>query len=154
MKIFLTICAVIIMLIKPFEVYADGLNYAAVEPCRIIDTRISQGGSGPIIGGTQRDFLAAYLCNVPFGPAKAVMINIAATNSTASGNLRAFAYPESVPFAAVLNYGSIPGLNAISNAAIIPICNNDIQSCSFDLSIWASRTTDVVVDVMGYFAAP
>jgi M6 family metalloprotease-like protein len=131
-----------------------GLVYNSVSPCRIIDTRISQGGAGPIPGGTQRNFDVAGLCGVSFGPAKAVMINIAATNSTGSGNLRAFAYPEGLPFAAVLNYGSVSGLNAISNAAIIPICNNDIQICSRDLSIWVKTTTDVVVDVMGYFAAP
>jgi hypothetical protein len=131
---------------------SEGLGYAPMTPCRIIDTRISQGGYGKITGGTQRNFIVTDLCGVPFGPAKALMINIAATEATGPGNLRAFAYPDPVPFAAVLNYGVIPGLNAISNAAIIPICDNNIQTCDFDLSIWVSRTTDVVIDVMGYFA--
>ena len=130
------------------------LSYASVPPCRIIDTRISQGGSGPIQGGTQRNFSVAGLCDVPSGQAKAVMINISAVNTIGMGNLRAFAYPQPVPFAALLNYGIIPGLNAISNAAIIPICDTDVYSCPLDLSIWVSTTTDVVVDVMGYFAAP
>lgn len=131
-----------------------GLAYTAVKPCRIIDTRVSQGGTGPVIGGTQRDFSVSGVCDIPSGPAKALMINVVATNSTGMGNLRAFAFPKSVPFAAFLNYGSIPGLNAISNAGIIPVCDSDMYSCPQDLSIWVSRTTDIVVDVMGYFAPP
>jgi hypothetical protein len=133
---------------------AGDLVYNPVLPCRIIDTRISQGGAGPIIGGTQRNFSVAGLCGVPLGSAKAVMINIAAVNATGMGNLRAFAYPESVPFSATLNYGIIPGLNAISNAAIIPICDTDMYACPQDLSIWVSTTTDAIVDVLGYFEAP
>ena len=130
------------------------LVYNSVTPCRIVDTRISQGGSGPISSGTQRNFVATGLCGVPHGPAKALMINIVATNVTGMGNLRAFPYPNLKPFAASLNYGSIPGLNAISNAAVIPICNTDLYPCPVDLSIWVSTTTDVVVDIMGYFAVP
>ena len=68
------------------------------------------------------------------------------------GNLRAFAYPEPKPFASTLNYGIIPGLNAISNATVIPICDTDVNTCSYDLSIYVYKTTDVVVDVLGYFS--
>ena len=50
-----------------------GLVYNSLSPCRIIDTRISQGGSGPIPGGTQRNFSVTGLCGVPFGSAKAVV---------------------------------------------------------------------------------
>ena len=133
---------------------SNQLQFTSVTPCRIVDTRISQGGAGPIPSGTQRDFIATGLCGVPSGPAKALMINISAVNATGMGNLRAFAYPKVKPFAATLNYGNIPGLYAISNAAIIPICDADEYFCPLDLSIWVSTTTDVVVDVMGYFAAP
>jgi len=31
---------------------------------------------------------------------------------------------------------------------------SDVSVCTYDLSIYAYRTTDVVVDVIGYFAAP
>jgi len=151
MKKFLTICAAMIMLTTPVEVYADSLNYATVAPCRIIDTRISKGGAGPIRGGTQRDILVADLCNVPFGPAKAIMINVLAVNVTGPGYLTVFAYGAEKPLISVLNYSSVSGLDAISNGVIIPICDNETQSCGRDLSIYAYTTTDVVVDVMGYF---
>ena len=131
-----------------------GLVYNPVSPCRIIDTRSSQGGSGPISGGTQRNFSVTGLCGVPSGSAKAMSINIAATSAAGPGNLRAFAWPEAVPFAPILNYGTVPGLNAIGNAVIVPICDTDVQACSWDLSIWVSRTTDIIVDVLGYFTAP
>lgn len=131
-----------------------GLVFNSLTPCRIIDTRDSHGGMGPIIGGSQRDFSVVGVCDIPSGAAKALMINIAATNATGMGNLRACAYPKPVPFAAFLNYGIAPGLNSISNAGIIPICDTDTHSCPLDLRIWVSETTDVVVDVMGYFAAP
>ena len=134
-------------------VMPQGLRYTSVTPCRIVDTRISQGGAGPIIGGTQRNFSAAGICGVPSGPAKAVMINITAVNATGTGHLRAFAYPASKPFAATLSFGAVPQLGqGIANAAIIPICDTAASSCFYDLSIWVSKTTDVVVDVMGYFA--
>ena len=133
---------------EPGESFVNtNLLYFPVSPCRIIDTR----SASPITGGTQRDFFAAGLCGIPYPAAKAVMMNITATQATGPGYLRAFAWPEAVPTAAVLNYGIIPGLNAIGNAAIIPICDNDIQFCTAHLSIWVSKTTHVVVDVMGYF---
>jgi len=126
-----------------------GLLYSPVPPCRIIDTR----SESPILGGTQRNFLAAGLCGIPYPAAKAVMMNIVSTQAAGLGHLRAFAWPEAVPNAAVLNYGVVSGLYAIANAAIIPICDEDsVPFCSSDFSIWASTTTHVVVDVMGYFA--
>jgi hypothetical protein len=131
----------------------DALEYFTVKPCRIVDTRISQGGSGPIPGGTKKSYYAAGLCGVPYPEAKAVMINIAAVNATATGHLRAFAYPKPKPFAATLSFGKVAQLGqGIANAAIVPICNADTDTCYLDLSIYVSKTTDVVIDVMGYFA--
>lgn len=140
-----------IALTTPVGGYAGNLKYATVTPCRIIDTRILIGGVGPIIAGTNTDYLVAGLCGVPFGPTKAVMVNIAAVNMTESGYITAWAYGGSRPLISVLNYSVVSGLPAIANGVIIPICDYDIQSCSFDFSIYAYKTTDVVVDVLGYF---
>jgi hypothetical protein len=137
------------------------LTYTPVNPCRIIDTRVA---GGAITSATRRAFHVAgdaslgsqggspSGCNVPYGPATAVMVNIAATQSTGAGNLRAFAWasPEPpTPNAVVLNYGVVSGLNAIANGIAVPICGG---GCSFDLFIYASTTTHVVADVVGYFA--
>jgi len=133
--------------------YSHDLSYNSVTPCRIVDTRISQGG-GTIIGGAQRNFIATGLCGVPHGPAKAMMVNITAVNATGSGYLTVFSYPGTPPITSVLNYGIVSGLPAIANGVITPICETDINTCPYDLSIYVYRTTDVVVDVLGYFAPP
>jgi len=133
---------------------SENLLFNSVTPCRIVDTRISKGGTGPIPSGTQRNFIATGLCGVPHGPAKAAMVNITAVNATGSGYLTVFAYPESRPTISILNYGLIPGFPAIANGVIVPICDTAINTCPYDFSIYAYSTTDVVVDVMGYFAKP
>ena len=131
---------------------AGNLTYYTVEPCRLIDTRPSQGGGGPLPGGWYWDFLASGFCGVPYPEAKAVMVNIDAVDSWGTGNIRAFAYPTPLPFAAILTFGAVPQLGqGISNAAIIPICDANVDICYYDMTIWTSRTTDFVVDVMGYF---
>ncbi len=40
-------------------------NFFSVTPCRIVDTRASSGGAGPISGGTYRNFTVAGLCGIP-----------------------------------------------------------------------------------------
>ena len=139
------------------------LVYTPVAPCRILDTRFA---GGPIATNTRRAFQVAGSvgfpgqggnpggCGVPFGPATTAFINIVAVNSSGSGNLRAFAYPQPTPFAASLNYGVIPGLNAIANGLAVPICDPSSGPCAFDLYIYsAAASTNVVVDVVGYHTA-
>ena len=132
----------------PAERFSN-LTYYTVEPCRFLDTRPSQGGFGPIWAGTYVDFYCDF-CGVPYPDAKAVMVNICAVDSWGTGHLRAFAYDSPRPFAATLSYGAVPQLGqGICNAAIIPLCGD--WGCSYDMSIWTSNTTDIIVDVMGYF---
>ena len=48
--------------------------------------------------------------------------------------------------AATLSFSAISQLGqGIATAAIIPICENDIQSCSFDLRVKVSTTAGVIV---------
>ena len=144
----------------PGGVSAD-LTYTPVTPCRIIDTRVA---GGAIAGGTQRAFFVAgdFVgqggnpggCGVPYGPATAAMLNIAATGASGTGNLRAFAWESPtppLPGASVLNYP--PGSGAIANGIAIPICDA-APSCGSDLFIYSSATVHVVVDVVGYFSRP
>jgi hypothetical protein len=128
---------------------ASNLTYYTVNPCRLADSRPSQGGVGPIWAGWYYHIYAAGTCGVPFPAAKAVMVNITAVDSWGTGHLRAYAYNTPRPFAATLSYGADPFLGqGIANAAIIPICE---FFCDWDMIIYTSNTTDIVVDVMGYF---
>ena len=67
---------------------AADLVYTPVAPCRSFDTRTS---GGIIAAGTERNFYVAGGCNVPYGPATAVMINLTAVDPVATGNLKAWA---------------------------------------------------------------
>lgn len=124
------------------------LRFYAIPPCRILDTR----DFGPRPSAGTYGYFAAGLCGVPFGPAKAISINTAVTESAGAGNLRHFPYPDPIPGAAYMNYGPIPGLVALSNAGIVPICDTNTDICDVDLLTFISRATHWIVDVNGYFA--
>jgi hypothetical protein len=129
---------------------AADLVYTPVAPCRIIDTRL---GGGPIVPGVNRNFIAAGLCGVPFGPATAVMINFVAVGPAGSGDLRVFPFPSAAPLASIVNYAAV-GLN-IANGIAVPICNPAVSACSSDITVQADASaTHLVADVQGYFAAP
>jgi hypothetical protein len=122
------------------------LWYETVTPVRCLNT---QSSFGFIPSGSYVSLRMDTACGIPFPAAKAVHINMAVFNATGMGNLRAYAYGDSLPFAATLNYGQIPGLFAISNAAIIPLCGQ--IGCAYDIRFWVSRGCNFIVDVMGYF---
>jgi hypothetical protein len=135
------------------------LSYFALPPCRIVDTRIATGAfAGRIAAGTRRSFnhnigLAAQGgnaagCFVP-GEPQALAVTLTVAGVLGPGNLRAWAYGESVPNASVVNYG-VSGLN-LANTTILPVC----QGCDFDFTVQADgNDAHLVADVVGYFALP
>ena len=122
------------------------LWYETVTPKRCFNTA---NVFGIVPAGTYVDAALQFLRGIPFPAAKAVHINIAAFNAFGPGNLRAFAYGDPLPGTSALNYGSIPGLFAIGNASIIPLCGQ--LSCSYDITFYNSQTCNYTVDVMGFF---
>src|SRR5512139_489016 len=93
----LILCCVMLVLVTGNNGYAElgetgaDLIYTPVAPCRIIDTRPTSGGPGPIPGGTTKDFLVTGTtdftsqggnpagCGIPEN-ATSVMINFIAIN--------------------------------------------------------------------------
>jgi hypothetical protein len=141
---------------------ATSLVFTPVPPCRIIDTTVLPA---PLAAGSQIGFVVAGTqffpeqggqpggCGIPFGPATAAMINFVAVGPANAGDLRAFAFGSPVPNASIINYASVPGLN-IANGLAVPICNPAVLNCSSDLAIQVDVSdTDLVADVVGYFAA-
>ncbi|MDA8105304.1 MAG: hypothetical protein M0Z71_07945 [Nitrospiraceae bacterium] len=145
---------------------ASDLVYTPVAPCRIIDTRLA---GGAIAANTLRNFFAVGSpfnmqggtsgdCGIPFGPATAVAINFVAVGASGPGDLRAWAYGDTMPNASILNYGnaSYVGTN-LANAITVPICNpgtavNRLSACAYDMVVQADvNSTQVVADVVGYF---
>jgi hypothetical protein len=136
------------------------LVYTPVAPCRIIDTR---SAGGPIVAGFTRNFQVTGTdlslqggsgtgCGVPFGPATAAVINLVAVGPAGAGDLRITPFGTAIPLASIINYSS--GLN-LANGPAITLCDPASTTCTFDFTIQADvSATNLVADVLGYFAAP
>jgi hypothetical protein len=134
------------------------LVFTAVQPCRIYDTRAGSGvqgqGTGPIAAGQTRDIDvshgAAPSCGIPSPQARATVMNFVAVGPAGPGHLIAWPFGTTMPNASILNYANVGGLN-IANGLVMTICSY----CTHDLSLSANvSATHVVIDVLGYFAAP
>jgi endosialidase-like protein len=148
---------------------AQNTVFVALPPCRIANTTVA---GGPIASGGTRGFNvvgasfdysaqggSASGCGIPgfaaFGvPAvQAIAVNVVAVNPTGQGNLRAFPGNLGLPNASTLNYQNFSDISHpynIANGVIVPV-NQAAQNASNDLKVFVSTTTDVVMDVTGYF---
>jgi hypothetical protein len=135
--------------------------YTPVTPCRIVDTR--SGAGGTLNAGDTRNWLAsnpsgtfvaqggsATNCGIAVKPA-AVLVNLTVAG-TQSGPafLTAWPFNQAKPLAASLNW--VAAGTQVANAIILPLCTGG--ECTSDWSLYASSGTELIVDVMGYFAAP
>jgi len=142
------------------DVGAD-VVYTPVTPCRIVDTR--SGAGGTLNAGDTRHWLAANPsgtfvaqggsatnCGIGVKPA-AVLVNLTVAN-TQSGPAFLVGYPfnQARPNAASLNW--VAAGTQLANAIILPLCTGG--GCTSDWSLYASSGTELIVDVMGYFAKP
>jgi lysophospholipase L1-like esterase len=111
-------------------------------PCRAIDTRVS---GGPIAGGTSQNFdPAGGGCNIPT-PSDGIIayaLNVTVVPHSGLGLLTVWPAGEAQPAVSTLN--SYDG-RVKANAAIVA------GGSGGDISIFSSDTTDVVLDVTGYF---
>jgi LPXTG-site transpeptidase (sortase) family protein len=110
-----------------------------VAPGRLLDTR--QGT--PLASGATATLAAAGAAGMPAGIV-AVVVNITATNTSAPGYLTAFPSGGTRPTTSVLNAERAG--QTLANLATVPVGPDG------KLSIFASATTDVIVDVFGYYA--
>jgi uncharacterized repeat protein (TIGR03803 family) len=117
------------------------IQFVSVTPCRLIDTR--QTG-GPIQGGTSRNFTVPQLgnCGIPTSAA-AYSLNVTAVPHGGLGYLTIWPDGEIQPYVSTMNS---PDGRIKANAAIVPAGNNAV-------SVYASNTTDVILDIDGYFTS-
>ena len=126
---------------------AGTLQFYPLTPCRVLDTRNPNGtfGGPSIAGGTSRSFpIPSSGCGAPANAA-AFSFNVTAVPQGFLGYLTAYPDGESLPNVSTLN--SLDG-TILANAAIVP------AGTAGAVSLYAANTTDVVVDINGYFAAP
>lgn len=139
---------------------ASDLVYTPVTPCRIVDTRYA--GAGPLLAGQTRSYIAANPtgsfagqggegtnCGIPVKPAAVLANFIVFGNGAGPALLTAWPYNRPMPNASTLNWNSAG--QQIANAIILPLCQG---GCTLDFTAMATAPTEMVVDVMGYFAAP
>ena len=120
------------------------LRFVPVTPCRVADTRKPDGpfGGPQISGGTFRSFaISNSTCGMP-ATAQAYSLNVAVVPAGPLGYLTLWPTGKSQPVASTLN--SLDG-RIKSNAAIVPAGTGGA------INVFASNTTDVVIDVNGYF---
>lgn len=116
------------------------------QPCRAVDTRPSHGGGGPIQGGTFQSFSIAGspTCPIP-SSAAAYSMNVTVVPQGSLGYLTVWPTGKPQPLASTLN--SLDGrVKAV--AAIMP------GGTGGQVSVYATNTTDVILDVAGYFVPP
>ncbi|HLJ51601.1 MAG TPA: hypothetical protein VKU01_36595 [Bryobacteraceae bacterium] len=122
-----------------------GFQFVPVTPCRMADTRSATGpfGGPALIGGTGRTYaVPASACNIP-ATAVAYSLNITAVPPGPLSYLSVWPAGQPQPFVSTLN--SFDG-RVVANAAIVPAGTQGA------VSLYASDTTDVVIDINGYFA--
>jgi hypothetical protein len=114
------------------------------QPCRAVDTRPQYGGGGPIQGGTFQSFPIRQEgnCHIPTSAA-AYSMNVSVVPQGPLGYLTVWPAGQARPLASTLN--SLDG-RIKANAAIVP------AGYQGGISVYATQTTNVVLDIAGYFA--
>jgi hypothetical protein len=134
-----------------FGVFAsrDCARLYTVGPCRVADTRDPTGPSGgpPLAANAARSFPVSGLCGIP-ADARAVVLNATAVNPSEAGNLRLYPAGQAAPLASALNFA--PGLTRANNA-VVPLGTDGQIGVQCDMAPGSSGSTNLVLDVSGYF---
>ena len=114
------------------------------QPCRAVDTRPAYGGDGPIQAGTHQEFPISSAGSCATMPSAALYsMNVSVVPQGPLGYLTV--WPAGYPQPLVSTLNSLDG-RIKANAAIVP------AGASGEISVYATSTTNVIVDVNGYFA--
>jgi YVTN family beta-propeller protein len=129
---------------------SDALQLVPVTPCRVVDTRNSNGpfGGPPIQGGTLRSFPIPQqtACGIPAGAgAYSLNVTLVPIQDGSVGYLTIWPTGLEQPLISTMN--SLDG-RIKANAAIVP---GGYQGA---VSVYAANTTNVIIDIDGYFATP
>lgn len=124
-------------------------EFVPVTPCRLLDTRPQSGGHGPIQGGTSQSFNLPQLAQAngcaALSSALAYSLNVTVVPHGPLGYLTIWPTGENQPYVSTMN--SYDGRTK-ANATIVP------AGTSGAVDVYVSNTTDVVLDIDGYFTTP
>jgi hypothetical protein len=122
------------------------LQFVPVTPCRVVDTRNPNGtfGGPSIAGGSYRSFpIPQGQCDIPPNAA-AYSLNVTVVPQGRLGYLTVWPTGQIQPRVSIMNS---PDGRVKANAAIVP------GGTSAAVSVYATDTTDVLLDIDGYFTA-
>ncbi|MFZ0914000.1 MAG: hypothetical protein WBQ76_17965 [Candidatus Korobacteraceae bacterium] len=113
------------------------------QPCRAVDTRPQYGGGGPVQGGIPQNFSISGAGSCAAMPSAALYsMNVSVVPNGSLGYLTVWPAGQTRPLVSTLN--SLDG-RIKANAAIVPAGTNG------QVSVFAASTTNVILDVNGYF---
>ena len=121
------------------------LAFYTVPPCRLVDTRDPAGPrGGPVLSSSSsRSFPLAGFCGIP-GTAKALSVNLTATQPSAAGYLTLFPDGTLVPLTSSINFSA--GRTRANNA-VLPLGSNG----ALRVQAAGGGTVHFILDVNGYF---
>jgi hypothetical protein len=120
------------------------LLFRSLTPCRLLDTRTPDGGG--IVSGTTRTVTVWGRCEVPTGTQR-VFVNVTSVGSAGAGALQVWGASRSSRIS-VVRYA----LGATEAAGVLVAV--DAGTVSVRPQQAEATTTDVLVDVLGYFEEP
>jgi len=131
---------------RTYTVAASGgqNNFTALTPARLFDSR----GHATLLAGASTDVVVAGLDGVPATGVSAVLVNLTATDTQADGYLTTWPTGETRPNASSLNFAAGQTVANLVQAKV---------GANGSISIWNSndspdmRSTDIIVDIVGYF---
>ena len=130
----------------------QALDFYAVIPCRIVDTRSGFGFSGPfgppsLVGGTPRNFPVQQSSCRTVSTAAVYSVRMTAVAPGPLAYLTTWPEELTRPNVSTLN---APDGGVVGNQAIVPAGTDSAGS----LSVYATNNTDLLIDINGYFAPP
>ena len=128
------------------------MTFIAMTPCRVMDTRSTQGFTGafgppslPAYGTARQVPMPSSSCSIPSN-AGAYSLNITVVPPGPLSFLSV--WPAGAPYPGVSTLNDPVAGGVIANAAIV------VAGTSGAIQIVAGNPTDVIIDINGYYAAP
>ena len=128
-----------------------GLQFYPLSPCRLVDTRGSDGplGGPRLPAQKSRDFPLRDSNCIPSGLSiQAYSLNFTVVPNPvgqALNYLTVWPTGQTQPYVSTLNN---PTATVVANAALVP------EGTNGDIEVYAYNTTDLLIDINGYFAPP
>ncbi len=121
-------------------------SYVALSPARLLETRVSEGGTGPVAANGSVDVQVTGRGGVPATGVGAVLVNVTAVTPKFQGYLSVYPTGGTAPNASNVNF--VAG-QVVPNLVLAKLGTGGKVS----IRNASTGPTEVVVDVAGYFMA-